>query len=235
MKRRIQGFPEGRVEAGRSISPRRIPGITGIILAGGESRRMKSDKSLLPLNGARFIDHVYHVVNELFAEVLIVTNSPNSYVDLPCRKVPDLHVNRGVLAGIHSGLCHSRHARVFVVACDMPFINPKVVRAVCAGTVAADVVIPVQAGMEPLHALYAKNCITAITAQLDAGEKRIASFFPQVCVRKLGPECWQDVDPAGLSFRNINTPDEYFRLRCEAEAHRFVEQGRQACTGDCRP
>lgn len=233
MKRRIHGFPAGGEEAGRSNFPGRIPDVTGVILAGGESRRMKSDKSLLPLDGARFIDHVYRVVNELFEEILIVTNSPHSYGDLPCRKVPDLHVNRGVLAGIHSGLCHSRHARAFVVACDMPFINPKVVRAVCAGTVAADVVIPVQAvGMEPLHALYAKNCIAAITAQLDAGEKRIASFFPKVCVRALGSEYWQDVDPAGLSFRNINTPDEYFRLRCEAEVHRFVEQQRQACTGD---
>jgi FdhD protein len=175
-------------------------------------------------------------VDELFEEVLIVTNSPNGYADIPCRKVTDLHVNRGVLAGIHSGLCHSRHARVFVVACDMPFINPLVVRAICTSSVAADVVIPSQTvGLEPLHAIYAKSCIKAITDQLDAGEKRITSFFLKVCVRELGSEYWQGVDPQGLSFCNINTPNEYFRLRCEAEDQKFVQEGQQACSGDRLP
>jgi FdhD protein len=69
----------------------RIPGVTGVILAGGESRRMGSDKSLLPLNGARFIEHVHRLLDELFDEVILVTNSPSLYGDLPCRKVPDIY------------------------------------------------------------------------------------------------------------------------------------------------
>ncbi len=205
----------------------RIPEITGVILAGGGSWRMQSDKSLLPLLGARFIDHVYRVMAALFDEVLIVTNSPDGYADIACRKVPDIHVNRGVLAGIHAGLCHARHDKVFVVACDMPFINPQVVRAVCGGTEQADVVIPAHAkGLEPLHALYGKHCIGAIVCQLDAGQQRIASFFPEVHVREIGDEHWQDVDPEGRSFRNINTPEEYFRLRGERDAHNPVPVGK---------
>ena len=193
----------------------RIAGISGVILAGGESVRMGSDKALMPIQGARFIDHAYHRLASLFDEVLIVTNSPQLYADIPARKVPDI-LGQGVLAGIHSGLKHARHEQVFVVGCDMPFIDPEVVRAVCAGGASADVVIPVHADerVEPLHALYSKRCLAAITGRLDAGDKRIISFFPEVLVKEVGPECWHEIDPEGLSFCNINTPDEYFRLRC---------------------
>ena len=196
--------------------PGKIPGVTGVILAGGASLRMQSDKSLLPLQGARFIDHVHGALDELFEEILIVTNCPENYPDIACRKVPDIHVGKGVLAGIHSALWHASNDNAFVVACDMPFINPQLVRAICIEEDPADVILPVHPrGSEPLHALYRRSCIEAIAEQLEAGQKRITSFFPQVQVRNLPAEFWQGLDPQGLSFRNINTPEEYFQLRTE--------------------
>jgi len=60
-----------------------------------------------------------------------------------------------------------------------------------------------------------RSCITAIEEHLQAGQKRIISFFPGVNVRELGAGHWQESDPEGLSFRNINTPQEYFQLRGE--------------------
>ncbi len=192
----------------------RIPGITGVILAGGESRRMGSDKSLLPIDGARFIDHIYRRMIAVFDEVIIVTNSPDLYADIPCRKVPDIYYAQGSLAGIHSGLCHARNERVFVVACDMPFVSPAVVGRICAHDDNAEVTIPCSdRGLEPLHALYRKSCIPAMERALDAGEKRIISFFPEVRVSEVPPNVLSEEDPQGLSIRNINTPQEYFRLR----------------------
>jgi FdhD protein len=192
----------------------RIPGVTGVILAGGESRRMGCDKSLLPIAGARFIERIYRQMAALFDEVIIVTNSPGLYEELPCRKVPDLYPVKGSLAGIHSGLSHARSDRIFVVACDMPFLSAEVIRRLCARSEAADVIIPrSERGVEPLHALYDTRCLPAVEELLDAGEKKIVRFFPQVRVCEVPPTAFADCDPDGRSFRNINTPQEYFALR----------------------
>ncbi|WP_432821499.1 formate dehydrogenase accessory sulfurtransferase FdhD [Trichloromonas sp.] len=201
----------------RLAAPRLLPkiaGVTGVILAGGESRRMGSDKSLLPLAGGRFIEHVYRQMAELFDEVVLVTNSPSLYADLPCRKVPDIYYRQGALAGIHSGLCHARSERSFVVACDMPFLSAPVIRQLCARGDQGDVVIPRSGhGLEPLHALYSKLCLPAIEQVLDAGRRKIIQFFHEVQVVEVPAAELLQVDPEGMSFRNINTPQEYFALR----------------------
>lgn len=212
----IYSYPE-RISL--PASEGKIPGVTGVILAGGESRRMGSDKSLLPIAGARFIDHVYRCLSSLFEEVLIVTNSTGLYADLPCRKVPDLYPGRGSLAGIHSGLRHAGQEKIFVAACDMPFLSADVVRRICQEKDTADIVVPRSAqGIEPLHALYARACLPAVEEAIGAGEKRIVSFFPQVRVAEIAGALLADCDPQGLSFRNINTPGEYFALRERARA-----------------
>ncbi|WP_052464916.1 formate dehydrogenase accessory sulfurtransferase FdhD [Geoalkalibacter subterraneus] len=196
----------------------RISGITGVILAGGESRRMGCDKSLLPVAGARFIDHIYRKMTELFDEVIIVTNSPGLYQDIPCRKVPDIYYGRGALAGIHSGLCHAQNQRIFVAACDMPYLNTDLIRTLCHHSEQSDVVIPQSPnGLEPLHALYHKNCLGAIENTLDRGRRRIVHFFPQVRVSEVAITAVNAVDPQGKSFRNINTPEEYFHCRLTAD------------------
>lgn len=197
-----------------AVPERKIAGITGVILAGGESRRMGCDKSLLPVEGARFIDHIHRRLSALFDEVIIVTNSPSLYQDIPCRKVPDIYYAKGSLAGIHSGLCHARHERVFVVACDMPFLNAEVIRDLCAHAEQGEVVIPQSPrGPEPLHALYHKSCLPAIEEALDQGRRRIVAFFPAVQVHEVALAELTEHDAEGHSFRNINTPEEYFQCR----------------------
>ena len=197
-----------------STTEKRIAGVTGVILAGGESRRMGSDKSLLPIQGARFIDHVYRRMAALFDEVIIVTNSPDLYNEIPCRKVPDIYYAQGSLAGVHSGLAHAKTEKIFVVGCDMPFIAPAVVKQICSHAGEGDLVIPhSSSGHEPLHALYSKHCLPAMERVLDAGLKRILLFFDQVKLIELPVAEIQQLDPQELSFQNINTPEDYFRLR----------------------
>lgn len=197
---------------------KKISGITGVILAGGESRRMGCDKSLLPVAGARFIDHIYRRMSQLFDEVIIVTNSPGLYDDIDCRKVPDIYSGRGALAGIHSGLYHAQNERIFVAACDMPYLNTDLIRTLCHQAEQGEVVIPQSPnGLEPLHALYHKSCLGAIENTLDDGRRRIVHFFPRVRVSEVAITAVNAVDPLGKSFRNINTPEEYFHCRLTAD------------------
>lgn len=191
-----------------------IPNTTGVILAGGESRRMGSDKSLLALRGERFIERSFQLMASLFKEVLIVTNSPDLYTDIPCRKVPDIYRGKGALAGIHSGLHHASQSQIFVVACDMPYLKPELIRHLCQENGAAEVHIPRSShSLEPLHACYRKSCLAAMTEVLENDGRRIIDFFPAVTVVEIPDENWKRFDPQGQSFHNINTPQDYFSLR----------------------
>lgn len=193
-----------------------IPHVTGVILAGGQSSRMGSNKALLPFQGGRFIEAIYRQFAELFPEVLLVTNNPEQYDFLPCRMVADRYPGRGALAGLHSGLYHAANPHIFAAACDMPWLNNALIRRLAALRATADVVIPQgENGLEPLHALYGKDCLGPMEGSLAADRRRIVSFFPQVRVQQLHREQVAAIDPAFDSFRNVNTPADYFQLRAE--------------------
>lgn len=188
--------------------------VTGVILAGGQSSRMGSDKALLPYRGGRIIETVHRQMADLFEDVLLVTNTPDQYTFLGCRTVTDLYPGMGALAGLHAGLTHSRNPYIFAVACDMPYLNSALIAALAACRHKADVVIPEgEGGLEPLHAVYSTNCLPHMQASLLAGQIRIASIFPRVSVQCFKRQQVAAIDPAFDSFCNINTPDDYFNLR----------------------
>jgi FdhD protein len=193
---------------------KKITGITGVILAGGTSSRMGSNKALLPYQGGRFIEAIHRRMAALFREVLIVTNTPELFDFLPCRKVPDLIPGMGALSGIHSGLRHSDTAHIFAVACDMPHLSPALIRHLASLAEGCDVVVPETGkGLEPMHAIYGKNALRPMEEALHAGKGRIVSFFDKVRIRKVPREEVSRFDPAFQSFRNINTPEDYFSFR----------------------
>ncbi len=210
----------------------RIPGVTGVILAGGESRRMGSTKALLPYKGGRFIEAIHRQLMELFDEVIVVTNTPELYDFLPCRKVTDIHVGKGALAGIHAGLHQSTNQRIFVTACDMPYLNSGLIRGLAGAMGEHAALVPESdGGMEPLHAFYAKSALPEMDRALTAGTRRIVDIFHRIPVRIVPAAEVACLDPEFGSFRNINTPDDYYRLRdgergeAVAEEEGAVRQG----------
>jgi FdhD protein len=175
---------------------------------------MGSNKALLPYRGGRFIEAIHRQLAEIFEEVLVVTNNPEQYEFLPCRKVPDIFPGVGALAGIHSGLYHSSNQAVFTVACDMPYLNSDLIRNLAEQADPQGVIIPESPdGVEPLHAVYGKGCLEAMESSLKRGEKRIVSFFPEVKIKRIRADQIASLDGSFCSFSNINTPEEYFRLR----------------------
>src|SRR5690242_9357236 len=136
----VYSYHNGQMEEQQASG--KIPGITAVILAGGRSSRMGSNKALLPYRGGRFIEAIHRQLQDLFDEVLLVTNTPEQYAFLPCRKVPDIFPGLGALAGLHAGLHHAATPHIFAVACDMPYLNDTLIRKLAQMPTEADVVIP---------------------------------------------------------------------------------------------
>lgn len=211
-----------------------LDSVTGVILAGGPSSRMGSNKALLPHQGGLFIETIYRQFSRIFSEVLLVTNTPEQYGFVPCRKVADQLTGAGPLAGIHAALSHCTTEFIFVAACDMPCLNPALIKYLVGRAPGFDVVIPAGSkGLEALHALYSTQALPAVTAALAAGRRRIVSFFDDVRVCQVGSEEVARFDPGFRSFHNINTPEEYFCLREEQRTAKGLEvtTARQARNG----
>lgn len=196
--------------------PTRFADVAGVILAGGKSKRMGQNKALLKVNGERMIETAYRRMSELFDEVLLVTNSPELYDFIPCRKIADIYPDMGPLGGIHAALTNCTAARAFVTACDMPGLNPLLVCELSSLRGGEDSVVPeTPGGREPLHAVYDKSCLPGMEKMLQAGERSILSFLDRAKVRLVPRERIAVLDPDFSSFRNINTPEDY-RLLCQS-------------------
>lgn len=190
-----------------------IPGVTGVVLAGGASSRMGTNKALLPAGGGRLIETVYLRLAGLFAEVLVIANEPQLYPFIPCRKVADRHPGFGPLAGVHAGLFSSSNPAVFVAACDMPYLNGALIRHLAGALAEYDAVVPCgPEGMEPLHGVYARRALPAMEEFIAQGERKILDLLDLLRVRLVSAEEVARFDPRFATFVNINTPEEYRRF-----------------------
>lgn len=186
--------------------------LTIVIQGGGQSRRMGTNKALLPFRGMVLVERVYRRLAGLADEVLITANSPEGLAYLGLPLIPDLIPDRGALGGLYTALHAAANPYVFVVACDMPFINPRVVSAQVEliEREGVDVVIPSSGeGLEPLHAVYRREpCLAACRRAVEAGSQRLISWFGDVNVRTMRLEEVAAIDPGLRTFVNINTPEE---------------------------
>ena len=184
-----------------------------VIQAGGESRRMGQDKGLLLLLGQPLIARVMARVASLADEVLVTTNRPQAYRFLGVPLFEDVYPGTGALGGLYTALNAARHPLVAVVACDMPFASPEILAAARQRLREAvvDVVIPQsEDGYQPFHAVYRRDiCLPAVKDALEAGERRLISWFPAVKVATLSAEEVTRLDPLKLAFWNLNTPEEF--------------------------
>lgn len=188
--------------------------MTGIVLAGGKSSRFGRNKAFIQVDGEPIIERILKVFEQLFDSSLVVTNTPLEYQYLDVEIVTDIIPGMGALGGIYTGLLSISASHAFVVACDMPFLNPDLIRFIIRQSGNFDVVVPkTPSGYENLHALYSVSCIPTIERFLSREERQIYSFFPMVRIKELLPEDIKPYDPEGLSFVNINTPEDIERFR----------------------
>jgi molybdenum cofactor guanylyltransferase len=189
--------------------------VSGVILAGGKSRRMGgSPKALLPFGGRPLIEHIAETLRSVLPNCLVVTNTPDLYAFLGLPMVGDVFPEGGSLGGIYSGLRAAPGDHALCVACDMPFLSAPLVTHLAGRAAEADVVIPDAGGeLQTLHAVYGKACLPPMERRLRSGQLRIAGLFDDVRVQRVpADEVARFADP-DTAFLNLNTPEDLARAR----------------------
>ena len=206
----IQIETENRVDA---ASDRKAGDVTGVILAGGRSRRYGRDKALVPVAGTPLIQRVAGVLTDLFQRVVIITNRPKDYDFLHIPMVEDLIRGLGPIGGLHTAFSVLRTEWGFFVACDMPYLNAGLIRHMVSLKDPYDAVVPrIDWKMESLHALYRKRCGEAVRELIARKEYQVIRFFPQVAVRFVSEQEIRRFDPQLKCFFNINEPKQLFSI-----------------------
>lgn len=183
---------------------------TAIALAGGRSRRMGRDKSMLSYNGKPMLLHITDQLRPHFAALLVGANDAQRYGIAGAPVIPDRVPDQGPLMGLASCLEAVRTDRAFLTGCDIPTMDIPTIRAMVAGLDDHDAVVPVtdDGRRHPLFAAYRRSVLPVAQAVLAQGQRRMEDMLSQVRVLPfpLGRNDW---------FRNLNTPEDY-AAACEA-------------------
>ena len=170
---------------------------------------MGENKAFIEIEGVPIIHRIHTLFKNLFPETIIVTNQKDLFSNLESRIYNDLLPQRGVLGGLYTGLFFSSFQYSFCVACDMPFLKEKVIEYLIKDIEGYDVIVPrTTDGLQPLHAIYSKNCLGPIKKVIEQEKFKILDFYPMVNVKIIEDEEFKSLDPMGESFININTPEE---------------------------
>ncbi len=183
--------------------------MTGIILSGGESKRMGSDKAFIKVGGETLIERVVTLFKEIFTEVIIVSNNIVAYEGLGVRVVSDVMDVKGSLVGIYSGLIHSNHPYSFVAGCDMPFLNKELIQYMISLEGNYDILVPkVDGHYEPIHAVYSARCVKCIERSIKNNNLKIIDTFKQLKIKTVDEDILRRYDPDLLFKANVNTKSD---------------------------
>lgn len=186
----------------------------GIVLAGGGSRRMGVPKVWLPFGPERMLQRVVRLLGEAVRPVVVAAHAGQDLPELPPwgHVVYDHEENRGPIEGLATGLeqLQGLAELVFVVGCDTPLLEPRLVRRMIALASGFDIAAPHADGLDhPLAAVYRTQILATVRQSLAVGSHRLTSLLNNVRTRRVAREELLDVDPRLLSLVNINTPGEY--------------------------
>ena len=147
-------------------------------------------------------------------DVIIISNTPEVYSFLELPVYTDVFQGVGALAGLHAALHYAKQEVVACVGCDMPLLEPALLSYLASLIPAHDAVVPQTveaeaAQLQTLSAVYSKSCLPVIAEMVREGERRVHALYSRINARIVPPEAWQAIDPHGLSFFNVNTPQDF--------------------------
>lgn len=190
--------------------------ITGVILAGGENSRMGTDKGLLTIDGKNIMERIIDAMKPSVQEIIIITNG-NNYDYFGYKIYNDLIKKCGPMGGIFTALSFSKTEKNFVVSCDMPFVNKKLVQFIIENASDCEITIPSHnERLEPLCAVYDKSCTSKLEELLKKHELKLLDMLKHFKMRQISiPE---DILKDNC-FANINTPAEYEKVKWSKHEH----------------
>ena len=183
--------------------------VTGVLLAGGKSRRMGEDKRYLVVGEQTLLERGLGVLRSMFHEVLVVIAQDSAPLDIDARVVRDLVPDCGSLGGIYTGLTQATSPYIFAVACDMPFLDQAVIAQFTSRRATSDIVMAkLAARLHPMHALYGKRCLPILEQMIQARHLKIQELVSHASLRVeyVTETDLLTIDPSGRSFHNVNTP-----------------------------
>jgi molybdopterin-guanine dinucleotide biosynthesis protein A len=192
--------------------------ITCIVLAGGKGLRLGRDKVLEPIGSESLLQRVVSSLSSFESDIILVTARGQSFPQFAShprlRIATDIYPGKGALGGVYTGLVTSSSFYNLVVACDMPFLNQALLRYMVQVSAGSDAVVPRLGNLvEPLHAVYSKDCSAPSERLLEQGSMTIRDILPLVRVRYVEAEEIDMFDPKHLSFFNINTEADLEKAR----------------------
>jgi molybdopterin-guanine dinucleotide biosynthesis protein A len=180
---------------------------------------MGYNKAFIRLDHETIIERAVRVFTKIFSETMIVADDVPAYEGLGLKVFTDIYKGAGSIGGIYTALMHTTGTHAFVVACDMPWLDPDVIKAVTRhaskgeGTSEEfDAAIPfIDGRYHPMHALWSKSCIEPMEEMIKGGELRISRLIERILVKTLRLEDFKGLR-AARSVENVNTPDDLTRV-----------------------
>ncbi|HEU4759780.1 MAG TPA: molybdenum cofactor guanylyltransferase [Dehalococcoidia bacterium] len=208
-----------------------MPGpLSGIVLAGGSSRRLGVDKAALTFEGRRLLDIIVERVSTLCTEVIVAggARSLEPIPGMPVRFVPDTIPGQGPLAGLQAGLAAAREEFALAVACDMPFLNTHLLAHMAGLPRRYQALVPLVDGRwHPTHAIYARACLPVVEELLAQGGNSMEDLLWRLEVQSLPEEELRRHDPDLLSLFNVNEARDLARARALWRTRPKLEISRQ--------
>ena len=183
--------------------------LSGLVLAGGRSSRMGREKALIDFEGQPLVLRVADRLARAADPVLLATGNPGRLGPVGYREVADVSAECGPLGGLVAGLEASPHELVAVVAVDMPYVSPELLKFLASLRQGEDAVVPMGAtGLEPLHAVYSTSALPAMRNALADGRYGLRQLLSDLRVREVRASEWSPstIDPR-FAF-NINRPED---------------------------
>ncbi|MDF2946679.1 MAG: molybdopterin-guanine dinucleotide biosynthesis protein [Bacillales bacterium] len=193
--------------------------ISNIILAGGLSSRMGTNKAELKIGEHTVIERIIKEFEPPTNESIIVTNNPNCYNSFNWKCVSDIYFQKGPLGGIHAGLLSSTNEINFVISCDMPFPNAKLLTKMLEHIHYNDIVVPViNEKLHPLFGLYKKSILTELIDCLEQDNLRVRKLYEKLSTyyiteKELYTKSELEKGIYEIDFFNMNTMNDYSKAK----------------------